>query len=181
MLSSDYQLGANKSPAKNQHQAANQSARPHTQDIQEAEEEFNPRHEEDEDSEHLLIPAQSSSCPTRPTGPREVSILAGPSKAAEAAPECEQYTYTLYFKALTFTFHIILNNRYTTISRPPTITLPLIFPLHLNPLRLNHLQIKPPCSSLEGIRGFNSRILMMMKRLQPPLNSRRSVLQSRLR
>ncbi len=113
---SHYQLGANKSPAKNQCQATNESAHPHTQDVQEAKEEFNPGHEEDEDSEHPLIPAQSSSRPTRPTGPREVSILAGPSKAAEAALECEQYT--LYFKALTFTFHIILNNCYTTISWP---------------------------------------------------------------
>jgi len=92
LLSSNYQLGANKSPAKNQCQAANESACPHTQDVQEAKEEFNPGHEEDEDSKHPLIPAQSSSCPTRPTGPREVSILAGPSKAVETAPECEQYT-----------------------------------------------------------------------------------------
>jgi len=57
LLSSDYQLGANKSPAKNQCQATNESACPHTQDVQEAEEEFNPGHEEDEDSKHPLIPA----------------------------------------------------------------------------------------------------------------------------
>ena len=79
MLSSNYQLGANKSPAKNQCQAANQSAHPHTQDIQEAEEEFNPGHEEDEDSEHPLIPAvdgeKCSAVHYQPKQPKTIPVL----------------------------------------------------------------------------------------------------------